>query len=415
MRNRPTKWARRYGRVAVASVCLWSSLALAQDYQLQTGDVIAFAVIGYPEMQKRAVVDQSGTIVLPVLGRLSVRGKTLEDVRRHVIEVLKPKSFRRLSSDGNEVWGVFYPDQIMVDIDVYRPVYVDGDIASPGAQTYTPGMTVRQAIAGGGGYQVAYIENPELKVAELRGRFDILRAKYQESEIKVASIRAQLAGDKTVTATEATDPSLASRRQEAIQQEQSRVEALDADQAKERASIEFAMTKAAERMKYLVEQQESDQRGADLDEAELARVKALFEKGVAPITRVNDAQRAVLLSGTRALQTNAEVAQLQREQGELQRNLEKLTDQRRIALLAELQTESGAMTQMAAEMAALAIQIRYVQGLRTDLVDQEGRPPTISLARTNGGKTTTIAATEDTVLSPGDTITISLQLNQEAP
>ncbi|PDT50404.1 polysaccharide biosynthesis/export family protein [Sinorhizobium fredii] len=410
-RIRTSRW------VAFAFVCLCARLALAEEnhgyeYRLQPGDVIGFSVIGHPEMEKRAVVDGSGTIVLPVLGPINVLQKTVGDVRKQVIEGLKPKSLPQRSGDGVENWIGFYPDQIVVAIEEYRPVYVDGDIASPGSLTFRPGMTVRQAVAASGGYQLARaeIENPELKAEVLTGHLNVLRAKYQESEIKVARIRAQLNGDKDFTVPEQVDPVLIPRRTEALQQEQNRLDAMNLDQEKERSSIKLAVAQAAKRMEYLLERQETDQRGADADEKELARVKALFDKGLIQITRVNDAQRAVLLSATRALQTNAELAQLEREQGTLQRNLEKLDDQRRIELLTELQTETAAITQMRAEMDTLAKQISYVGLLRSDLVIRQGRHPTMSVTRFSDGKATTSAATEDTLLAPGDTITVTLQI-----
>jgi polysaccharide export outer membrane protein len=395
---------------------MWSGFALAEghgahEYRLQPGDVIGFSVIGHPDMQKRAVVDQSGIVVLPVLGPLNVLQKTIGDVRKQVIDGLKPKALPQRSSDGvSENWAGFYPDQIVVDIEEYRPIYVDGDIASPGSLTFRPGMTIRQAVASAGGYQIGTVTNPELVLADLNGRLNVLRAKYQESEIKVARIRAQLSGDKKFTAAEETDPALIPRRTEALQQEQNRLDALNLDQGKERASIELAIAKAAKRMEYLLEQQKTDQKGADADDKEVARVKGLFDKGLVQITTLNAAQRAVLLSATRALQTSSEIAQLEREQGTLQRNLEKLGDQSRIDLLAELQTETAAITQMQAEMDGLTKQIFYVGLLRSDLLTQQGRHLAISVTRSSNGKTTTTAATEDMPLAPGDTVTVKLQV-----
>lgn len=400
-----------------ANANLSNGLALAEEhnageYRLQTGDVIGFAVIGYPEMQKRAVIDQSGVIVLPVLGPLNVLGKTIEDVRKEVIEVLKPKSLPQRSADGTETWTGFYPDQIVVDVEEYRPVYIDGDIASPGTQAFRPGMTVRQAVAAGGGYQLGRgeLQNPEMTAADLGGRLHILRIKYQESEIKAARIEAQLSGARAIELPDAEpDPSLKPRRDEALQQEGKHLEAVYADQEKERASIELAATKAAERMGYLKEQQKADQAGAAADAAELVRLKKLFEKGLVQITSVNNAQRAVFLSATRALQTNAEIARLERDQGDLQRSLDKLIDQGRIDLLANLQTERAAMTQLRAEMDSLTKQIAYVMQMRSDLVG-EGDRITIGVTRSTDGRAATTEATEDTLLAPGDTITITLKV-----
>ncbi|RWL13352.1 MAG: hypothetical protein EOR45_02310 [Mesorhizobium sp.] len=423
MLNRSVRWMRAGSCAALACMFLFfayanlsNGLALAEEhnvgqYRLQTGDVIGFAVIGYPEMQKRAVIDQSGVIVLPVLGPLNVLGKTIEDVRKEVVEVLKPKSLPQRSTDGTETWTGFYPDQIVVDIEEYRPVYIDGDIASPGTQAFRPGMTVRQAVAAGGGYQLGRgeLENPEMTAADLGGRLHILRIKYQESEIKAARIEAQLSGARAIELPNAErDPSLEPRRDEALQQEGEHLEAVYADQEKERASIELARTKAAERMGYLKEQQKADQAGAAADAAELDRLKKLFEKGLVQITSVNNAQRAVFLSATRALETNAEIARLERDQGDLQRSLDKLIDQGRIDLLANLQTERAAMTQLRAEMDSLTKQIAYVMQMRSDLVG-EGDRITIGVTRSTDGRAATTEATEDTLLAPGDTITITLE------
>ncbi|RWE57030.1 MAG: hypothetical protein EOS67_14200 [Mesorhizobium sp.] len=423
MLNRSVRWMRAGSCTALACMFLLfayanlsNGVALAEEhnvgeYRLQTGDVIGFAVIGYPEMQKRAVIDQSGVIVLPVLGPLNVLGKTIEDVRKEVIEALNPKSLPQRSADGTETWTGFYPDQIVVDVEEYRPVYIDGDIASPGTQVFRPGMTVRQAVAAGGGYQLGRgeLQNPEMTAADLGGRLHILRIKYQESEIKAARIEAQLSGARAIEVPDADrDPSLEPRRDEALQQEGKHLEAVYADQEKERASIKLAATKAAERMGYLKEQQKADQAGAAADAAELDRLKKLFEKGLVQITSVNNAQRAVFLSATRALQTNAEIARLERDQGDLQRSLDKLIDQGRIDLLADLQTERGAMNQMRAEMDSLTKQIAYVMQMRSDLVG-EGDRITIGVTRSTDGRAATTEATEDTLLTPGDTITITLE------
>ncbi|RWE00104.1 polysaccharide biosynthesis/export family protein [Mesorhizobium sp.] len=408
------------GPISIFLLFAWANLsnglALGGEYnvggyRLQTGDVIGFAVIGNPEMQKRAVIDQSGIIVLPVLGSLNVLGKTIEDVRKEVIDVLKPKSLPQRSADGTESWTNFYPDQIIIDIEEYRPVYIDGDIATPGTQVFRPGMTVRQAVAAGGGYKLGRgeLENPELTAADLGGRLDVVRIKYQESEIKAARIEAQLSGARAIEVPGSErDPSLERRHDEALEQEQKQMEALYADQEKERASIKLAITKGAERMGYLNEQQKTDQAGAAADAVELDRLKKLFEKGLVQIDRVNDAQRALLLSATRALQTNAEIARLERDQGQLQRSLEKLTDQSRIDQLADLQTERAAMAQMRAEMDSLAKQLAYVRQLREDLLAEGGRRVAIGITHSNDGKAATTEATEDTLLAPGDTITITL-------
>jgi septum site-determining protein MinD len=135
-------------------------------------------------------------------------------------------------------------------------------------------------------------------------------------------------------------------------------------------------------------------------------VKGLFDKGLIDITRLNNAQRAVLLSATRTLQTSSEIAQLEREQGALQRNLEKLEDQSRIDLLAELQIETAEITQMQAEMDALTKQIFYVGLVPSDLLTQPGRQLAISVTRFSDGKTTTTANLGAAMASRGRSVVL---------
>lgn len=410
MLERTFKSASAACLLAVAS--FWAcALASAEDYRLQTGDVVGFSISNYPDMQKRATVDENGSIMLPVLGRLAVRDLTVSELRQRVVDGLAQKSIPRPLNDGSENWVIFHADQITVDIEEYRPVFIDGDVATPGAQTFRPGMTIRQMIAASGGFEIGRvrIENPILTSAELRGRYDVLRVKAEESRVKVARLQAQLDNAPAISLPESDDPTLAPFRMQALQLEQSRMEAMAADHGKERKSKQLALEKADKRMDYLQEQQATDRQGAKEDLDELARVKALLGKGLIQIDRVIDAQRAVFLSSTRALETNAEVAQLEREQGELQRSLVKLDDQWRIDLMAELQEEAGTLAQTQAEMDGVATQIFYVQGLRTDLVQSAGRKPVITLSRIDAGKSAQVAADEDTPLAPGDTVTVSLR------
>ena len=66
------------------------------------------------------------------------------------------------------------------------------------------------------------------------------------------------------------------------------------------------------------------------DTADLQRFEDLFKKGAIALPSVTEARRTVLGSSTRALETTAALTSVEREQGELNRRLEKLSDVRRM-------------------------------------------------------------------------------------
>jgi len=412
------QWLRRGTRHMLAAAVLAAMVvggrpALAEDYRLQTGDVIDFSIASYADMQKKATVDDSGSIILPVLGRIVVRDLTLGELRQKVIEGMSQKSIPRVLPDGSENWVIFQADQITVDIGEYRPIFIDGDVTTPGSMAFRPGITIRQAIATAGGFNIARmrVDNPMLTSAELRGRYEVLRVKQQASAVKVARIKAQLGGEDKVVPPDAPALALVDFQAQALEIEQRRLDASDVNLKNDRSALSDAEVKTAKRLTFLEDQTATDKEGAAQDQQELDRVKALFAKGLIPITRVNDAQRAVLLSATRALQTNAEIARLEREQGDLQRSITRLDDSRTIDLVNELRDESSQLAATEAEMRGVATQLVFVEGLRAGLLKQTGRNPEIAVTRTVNGDATQISAEQDTPLRPGDAITVVLPLD----
>lgn len=119
-----------------------SSQAYSQDsdtYRLSTDDVISITVFNEPELGlKKATITDSGTISVPLIGQVSIKGKTVPEV-----EALLTKKF------GDDY---LKKPSVSVSIDEYRPFYINGEVKKPGSYPYRSNMTVQIAITIAGGF-----------------------------------------------------------------------------------------------------------------------------------------------------------------------------------------------------------------------------------------------------------------------
>jgi len=122
--------------------CLWGGSATAADsideYQLNAGDKIKIHVLGEPDLDVETRLGASGNIRYPFLGRIHVSGMTLTELEHKISSELKD--------------GYLVDPQVRVSMEEFRPFYVNGEVKSPGAYPYQPGLNVRKAISLAGGF-----------------------------------------------------------------------------------------------------------------------------------------------------------------------------------------------------------------------------------------------------------------------
>ncbi|UYN99986.1 MAG: polysaccharide export protein [Devosia sp.] len=107
-------------------------------YQLDSGDVVRVSVYGDAELSKSYRVDDNGAIAFPLVGPVPVRGATTEQASGRLASALANGYMRN-------------PD-VAVEIEQYRPFFIQGEVTSSGQFTYLYGMTVRGAVSTAGGF-----------------------------------------------------------------------------------------------------------------------------------------------------------------------------------------------------------------------------------------------------------------------
>ncbi len=388
---------RRMGiAFAVMIICLSANPATAAEYLLSPGDTLELSVSGVLREPQKATVGIDGMISFPLVGDVRAAGRTLNDVRSDVRDALTRQPFRRQASDTGASTYSIMANEISLQIVEFRPVYVSGDVLHPGQVSYRPGLTVRQAVAVAGGFGR---ERSEGRLIELQYKYDRAALDFAKYGLQANSIEVELGRGNNLDNPQAfagVDPSAVKAM--AAAEEEGRAARQQAFDAK-RTFLNLALKLSSRRIETLESQVENEQKGADLDAAEVLSVDELFHKGLVPASRLTEVRRSSLLSSSRALQTRIALEDAKRDSSELQSKLNGLDHERKVQLLADLEKANSNMRNAALDM----------QGARREL-SLEGDVSTgvqISIFRNRSDGAHGAIADEDAELLPGDTLEIT--------
>jgi polysaccharide biosynthesis/export protein len=378
----------------------------AAEYRVQQGDTIEIEVAGIPELKQRSTVQPDGAMAFPLVGAIGVEGLTPEQLRSAVQTQLAKKIYRARTNDGREILTVIQSDEVSAAIVAYRPVYVTGDVAKPGEQTFLPGMTIRQTLALAGGIDIGarFMRDPIV----LRSDYGLALADFVTATAKIARITAELNGRAELVPLDFSDASLPSERLAEIEKSESALlEARMGEYERERNFLKSSLDQSDERISVVQKQQAEEEEGTRADTAELKRLVDLLSKGQEINPRVTEARRALLLSSTRALQVNVELLELKRQKSESARRIQQFEDERRVALLKELEDATSARAVAQIKLEALGTELKMARApLPAQL--QGDAPRRIEVVRQGGKGQTRFLVDEDFALAPGDVIDVAL-------
>jgi polysaccharide export outer membrane protein len=396
---------------AAGILVLFGAAGARAEYRINRGDVLAFTVHGAPELKEHTTVSLDGEVSIPLAGTIKAAGLPVSELLKQIKAIIPTKAYQIRTSDGRELYTAISADEISLTVAEYAPVYLTGDVAKPGQQTFRPGLSVRQAVSVAGGYDLARfrMSNPVIELPDLRSTYETLWLSFAREQARVWRLEAERDGKTSLEQADLSKvPVPAAVLSRIMASEADTLAVRVADLKKDRAHLEAGLARAAEHLDILRRQQEAEEQGSREDAADYERLKTLFDRGSAPISRVTDAKRAMLLSSPRELQTDAQIAQVQREQEDLRRSLQKLDDQRRLDLTGELQDARERLAQVTSRLQATGEKLLYTGRLRSQLTSAGRDTPAITIVRRTDDGPKRIEATEDAELQPGDAVEIAL-------
>lgn len=388
-----------------------STLPAAAEYRIGPGDTIEVSALSIPSFRQEATVSPDGTVMVPLLGDVPAAGLTVAELRQNLQKSLPAKAVRQRNSEGKESIAVIEPDEIGIRISKYQPVYLSGDVTKQGEHPYHPGMTVRQAVALAGGYNLLRfrMENPVVETANLRAEYDSTWASIQRESATIWRLKAIVAAARGEKSAPATDPTPGSRATPAqkLAEQQLRVQMTDI--AKEKDHLQRSLSRTQTQYASLSEQQSKEREGVTADAEEYDSVRALFQRGAVVTTRLTDARRAVLLSSTRALQTTVQLTQLERDKSEVARKLERVDDQQALDALEKLQVAENNLATYRSRLNSINDKLVYTGALRAQLLSGSRAQASIAVFRQGNASRSQLDAAEDTELQPGDVVEVALK------
>lgn len=114
-----------------------ADLAL-RAYELGPGDGIRVTVYRHPDLSGEFELDGQGRFSMPLVGEIDARDLTVRALEQRIAQTLRQ--------------GYLVDPQVSVDVLLYRPFTIIGEVGSAGRYPYEAGMTVIDAVARAGGF-----------------------------------------------------------------------------------------------------------------------------------------------------------------------------------------------------------------------------------------------------------------------
>ncbi|MBV1896621.1 MAG: polysaccharide biosynthesis/export family protein [Rhodobacteraceae bacterium] len=299
------KAMRLIGCFFAVTLSLLASFVFAESYRLLPQDQVILRAMRWNDLTASYVqwegvsgeytVAADGTLMVPLVGQIEAQGKALGE-----LSATLQMQFRR------EI-GMAKSPHVALEIVGHQPIYVLGDVTSPGAYPFQPGLTAQQALALARGplRPPMQLLNNRVDTQTLRfgGEIRLLSDQINAFEVEQQRLIADLDSlspgtNANVTAPGGLEGDILAAEQSARQGQSERYQAL--------------RTMLKEQIVSLTEQLELRREQAAVTREELEKVSALKAKGLTVNTRVTDLTTAI--NGFEAERLTIEIALLSARQ-----------------------------------------------------------------------------------------------------
>lgn len=411
----------------VLAVALWllavSTSGWAQQgatpYRMGAGDLIKVRIVAwdsdklafvpFDEVGGEYQVGSDGNVMMPLLGPIEAAGKAPATLAEDISAVVQFKVGLRQSPSTS------------VEILRYRPIYVLGDVARPGAYEYRPGLTAVQAVALAGGiFRLGTEDRSELLTAiRTSGSFRELGMDRARMQLRAARLRAESEGQESFDRPQGLgSPGGEAVLADMFEQEKtlfaSRRDTLARaveELAAARELLETEIAAREEKMSGLQSQMELAREAAD-------NMQTLVDKGLARRENLFLLQQRLTDLEARVLDAETGIYRAQQEIAKLNRDETDLITGRRLETLRELQSTEAEIDRLTTRENVNRRILRETDAgavLAGGAVDEPVSVVRYQILRDTGQGSEPIPADRASALHPLDVLEIILENPTEPP
>jgi protein involved in polysaccharide export with SLBB domain len=351
------------------------------------------------------VVDEEGFVQIPLAGVLQAKGLTTAELADDIVAALQSGL------------GLLQTPSASVEVAAFGPIYVLGDVATPGAYAYAPGLTALQAVALAGGVRrlEAAAGGERRAVVREAGDLRALRLEMARAEARLARIRAELAGEEDVDLPDGFEHPDGAQAAEALLAGErmifrSRREALD------RALEALEELKALLRAETDALQRKLEAQSAQVRQvrAALGDMNSLAERGLVRSPRLLELQRTLVDLESKQLDLETALFRARQAIAEADRDAVDLRAQRAMNTTMELQRVEAELEQLRQrEITLLGLLAEAGFQAAAVLEDAPLIVPDYAIVRTDeAGSVREIAAEAGTKTRPGDVVQVRARLEE---
>lgn len=353
-----------YSAALRVSVCLLALAAsgaahAAEPYILGISDKLAIKVVQWKAADSTFeewtalggdyIVGADGNVNFPMVGPTESLGKTSTELAANLGTALQ------------QSLGLPTAPSVTVEVSTYGPIYVSGDVGSPGEYPFAPNMTVVKALALAGGERrsAEAVARPEKEMLSTSGALDVLEDEYARLLIRRARLDAELANQEQIPVPPELEghPDL----QSLLAAETAILEAQKRQAEAQSTSLTDEVGLLTTQITAFNQKQTSAEVQLETARDQLDKITALSDDGLALSSRVTSLQTNVADLESRLLDTETATLQAQQAIATANREQARLTDQRISDLTLERQTVDG-------QISALALKISTQKGLVQEAV-----------------------------------------------
>jgi polysaccharide biosynthesis/export protein len=369
--------------------------------RLVAGDRLNVTVFGQNDLSGVFQVDGEGNIELPLVGTIPVGNITLKEAEKRIEARLADGYLRQPS--------------VSVRITELRPIYVVGDVRSPGAFPFRHGSSVLSAIAQAGGYGRAEGQLSaaiaDFLLADERLR--VLENTQRVLLIRQARLEAQRNGETTFTAS--VPPELSDQVIAAYAGERDALKVQSEELQRELDLWRKQQPRLESAAAAIEEQLVSERKHFELVRGQLVDLAKLQAMGLARRPAEVALQREQATVDSNMSRYRSELARLSVTIGEIEIKIQDVEHSYRRRVLAELQEVRTKLQDIETALPTVR-EVREVRLQQTgNATATEAAEPMhrIVITRTTYNAAKAFDATDETLLEPGDIVEVK-RLRQEA-